>query len=66
MKMIEFIKPQENYIKSYWEAFTAICGEKIYLAATNPFPLDSTIDFVKSAIDKNIPMLFVIAVIGGI
>ena len=58
--MIEFIKPQEKYIKSYWEAFAAICEEKIYLAATNPFPLENTIEFVKSAIDRNIPMLFVI------
>ena len=58
--MIEFVKPQEKYIKPYWEAFASICEEKIYLAATNPFPLESTIDFVKSAIDKNIPMLFVI------
>ena len=58
--MIGFIKPQEKYIKSYWEVFATICEEKIYLAATNPFPLESTIEFVKSAIDKNIPMLFVI------
>ena len=58
--MIEFVKPQERYIESYWETFDAICKEKIYLSATNPFPLDSTIEFVKSAIDKNIPFLFVI------
>jgi ribosomal protein S18 acetylase RimI-like enzyme len=58
--MIEFVKPQERYINSYWETFDTICKEKIYLSATNPFPLDSTIEFVKSAINKNIPLLFVI------
>ena len=58
--MIEFTKPQERYIESYWETFDTICKEKIYLSAINPFPIDSTIEFVTSAIDKNTPFLFVI------
>jgi len=58
--MIEFIKPEERYIKSYWEAFDAICKEQIYLAVPEAFPLESTITFVKSAMEKGIPMLFAI------
>ena len=58
--MIKFIKPEPRYIRSYWETFDAICKEKIYLGAAEAFPFESTIEFVKSAIDKNIPMLFVI------
>ena len=58
--MIKFIRPEERYIKSYWETFDAICRENIYLAASEAFPLESTIEFVKSAIERNIPFLFVI------
>jgi len=58
--MIKFIKPEACYILSYWETFDAICKENIYLAAPEAFPLKSTIEFVQSAIEKNIPMLFAI------
>ena len=58
--MIEFIGPKEHYIKSYWEAFDTIAKEKIYLAATEAFPLESTIEFIVSATEKNVPILFVI------
>jgi len=58
--MIKFVKPEERYIKSYWEAFDAICKENIYLATPEAFPLESTIEFVKSAMEKNIPFLFAI------
>ena len=58
--MIQFIKPEEKHIQSYWETFGAICKEGIYLGALEPFPLESTIEFVKDNIAKNVPMLFVI------
>jgi len=58
--MIKLIKPEERYIQSYWEAFDAICKEQIYLATPEAFPLENTIKFVKSAIEKNLPMRFAI------
>jgi len=58
--LINFIKPEERYIKSYWEAFDTITKENIYLASTEAFPLEGTIEFVRSSIEKNIPQLFVI------
>ncbi|MCL2568916.1 MAG: GNAT family N-acetyltransferase [Oscillospiraceae bacterium] len=58
--MIKYIRPEERYIQSYWEAFDVICQEDIYLATSEAFPLESTVEFVKAAIDKNIPFLFAI------
>jgi len=58
--MITFIRPEKHYTQSYWEAVDTICKEGIYLAASEGFPLESTIEFVKSCIDKGIPMLFAI------
>lgn len=60
MKHIQFIKPEECYIRSYWEAFDAIAKEKIYLAADEAFPYHETVSFVKDNIAKNIPQLFAI------
>lgn len=58
--MLNFIKPEEKYIKSYWEAFDTIAKENIYLAATEAFPLEDTVKFVESLMEKNVPQLFVI------
>ncbi|MCL2843378.1 MAG: GNAT family N-acetyltransferase [Oscillospiraceae bacterium] len=58
--MIQFVKPETRYIQSYWEAVDTVCKERIYLASSEGFPLESTIEFVESCIDKHIPQLFVI------
>jgi len=58
--MTHFTKPETRYIQSYWEAVDAICKERIYLASNEVFPLESTIEFVTSCMDNNIPQLFVI------
>jgi len=58
--MLKFTKPETRYIQSYWETFDAIVKEKIYLAATEAFPLESTIEFVKTSVEKDIPQLFII------
>ena len=58
--MIKIVRPEERYIQSYWEAFDTICKENIYLATSEAFPLESTVEFVKSAVDKSIPLLFAI------
>ncbi len=58
--MIKFVKPEERYIESFWQTVDTVAREKKYLAMTEAFPLDSTIEFIKSSIEKNIPQLFVI------
>ena len=58
--MLTFIKPEERYIHSYWDAFDFIAKEGIYLAAPEAFPLEDTISFVQSIIEKGIPQLFVL------
>lgn len=58
--MLKIIRPETKYVQSYWEAFDTIAKERIYLAATEAFPLESTMEFVKLSIEKNIPQLFII------
>jgi len=58
--MLKFVKPETKYIQSYWETFDTVAKEKIYLASTEAFPLESTIEYVKSSIEKGVPQLFVI------
>ncbi|MHC1761715.1 MAG: N-acetyltransferase family protein [Negativicutes bacterium] len=58
--LLKFTKPEIKYIQSYWETFDTIAKENIYLAATKAFPLESTIEFVNSSIEKKLPHLLVI------
>lgn len=58
--MVTFIKPKMQYVQSYWETLDSIAKEGIYLASTQAFPMESTIEFIQSSIEKNLPHLFVI------
>jgi len=51
--MLSVIKPEMKYVESYWETIDTIAKEKIYLAALEAFPLESTIEFVKWSIENN-------------
>ncbi len=57
---VVFLKPEERYIRSYWETFGDICREGIYLALSEPFPYKSTVEFMKNMISDGAPSLFVI------
>ena len=60
MENLLFQKPTDEYIKSYWETFDEIAKEGKYLGAIEAFPLDSTVDFIRNSIEKNIPYIFVV------
>ena len=60
MSCIKLIKPQERYIRSYWETFEAIVKEGKYLASNEGFPYEDTVEFVKNSIKNGYPHLFII------
>lgn len=60
MVKVKFIKPQEQYIPSYWETFDTIAKERKYLAMNEAFPFESTVEFIKEAIVRDFPHLFII------
>lgn len=60
MDIVKFIKPEEQYIRSYWQAFDNIAKERKYLAMDEAFPFESTVEFIKDAISKDFPHLFII------
>ncbi len=60
MEGIAFIRPENRYIKSYWNMFDEIARERIYLGRTRGFRYYQTVNFVRNAIEKNIPFLFVL------
>lgn len=60
MGKVKFIKPEERYIRSYWENFDKIAKERKYLAMNEAFPFEGTVEFIKDAIDKDYPHLFII------
>jgi RimJ/RimL family protein N-acetyltransferase len=57
---VKLIKPEERYIRSYWETFDRIAKERKYLAMNEAFPFESTVEFIKDAIVKDFPYLFII------
>ena len=60
-----FVKPEEKYIRSYWETFGEICREKIYLALSEPFSYERTVEFITKIIEAGMPSLFVIDIESG-
>lgn len=60
MDIVKFIKPEERYIRSYWESFDKIAKERKYLAMDEAFPFEGTVEFIKDAIAKDFPHLFII------
>ncbi|MEW9077107.1 GNAT family N-acetyltransferase [Terrisporobacter glycolicus] len=60
MGKVKFIKPQEQYIPSYWETFDTVAKERKYLAMNEAFSFESTVEFIKGAIVKDFPHLFII------
>lgn len=62
MSNVKLIKPEERYIRSYWESFDTIAKERKYLASNEAFPYDGTVDFIKESIRKGFPHLFIIDV----
>jgi len=60
MENIKLIKPEERYIRSYWESFDKIAKERKYLATNEAFPFEGTVEFIKDAIAKDFPHLFII------
>ena len=60
MKKVKFIKPEEGYIRSYWETFDKIAKERKYLAMNEAFPFEGTVEFIKDAMAKDFPHLFII------
>ena len=60
MDNVSFIRPDERYIRSYWETFDTIAKEKKFFATNESFPFDSTVEFIKGSIHKGFPHIFVI------
>lgn len=60
MENIKFIEINEKYIDSFWESFNTIASERKYLGSTSAFPLESTIEFLKTSKINNVPYLFVL------
>lgn len=60
MNTVKLIKPEERYIRSYWETFDKIAKERKYLASNEGFSFESTAQFIKDAINKDFLHLFII------
>lgn len=60
MKKVKFIKPEERYIRSYWKTFDNVAKDRKYLAMNEAFPFEGTVEFIKDAIVKDFPHLFII------
>lgn len=58
--MIEIIYACQPYIASYNDAVRIVAEERKYLATTQGFPLESTIPFVLSLIEKDLPQYYAI------
>jgi len=55
---IQFLKPQEKYIGSYWEVFDKVAKERKYLGRFEGYPYDQTVAFIKSGMSENVPCIF--------
>ncbi|MBQ8603968.1 MAG: GNAT family N-acetyltransferase [Oscillospiraceae bacterium] len=60
MNKIIYIRPQDKYLHSYWETFDAVARERKYLASTQRFPFESTVEFYKNITGKGLPRVFAI------
>lgn len=60
MENIKFIEINEKYIDSFWESFNTIASERKYLAVISAFPLESTVEFLKTSKINKVPYLFVL------
>lgn len=60
MNTLKLIKPEERYIRSYWESFDTIAKERKYLASNEGFPYDGTVEFIKESIKNGYPHIFIV------
>ena len=60
MKNIVFKRPEEKYMRSYWETFDSVAKERKYLASTQRFPFDSSVEFYRNIINRGLPRIFAV------
>lgn len=58
---IRYLPATPEYAASYGEAVDSVARERLFLAATVGFPTETSIDFVRTVWENNLPQYFAIA-----